>query len=170
MKTLILLSVILIAAELTAQWGISGSYNIRNEQPFNGIGVQLQNKLPFQFPDYGIKIRAGFDYDGIDKEQIYNSLSYNFSAIASFFLRHFYPYAGLSAGADYFTAALTQDEQYIKWNYFISLLGGLEKNILKYFSLFVEAGVYQFLSSFDYPLRDISSTQIKGRAGIIITF
>lgn len=66
-KAILILAGIVLACSLSpnitiAQWGIGGSYEIRDREPENGFGVRLERGILQKFPIVDLGLRAHFSY------------------------------------------------------------------------------------------------------------
>lgn len=157
---------------LNAQWETAGSFNLKNEFPGKGIGIQVGRKLPVQFPGIGLKVRFEAEFYGgkhsvhINDSFINADVSNNnfiLELIAEFFQQFYQPYLGIGLGTGFFS--MEDDPDY---SFLISALAGLEFAFSDSIIPFLELQMINYFSGFQYSLQteDINKNQFKGVIGL----
>ncbi len=155
-----------------AQWEIGVSYLIKNEIPENGIGINVSRNLPYQWPAFGIKARAGVDlfrqqevqtFNGISKESNFTSEDFHIEIIGNFFLRNISPYFGFGSGYGNINVNQLHDGSFL-----INFLAGLNLSINNFIKPYLEVRGFNYFSDFDSSIsgKDISSFQFRAILGI----
>jgi hypothetical protein len=177
-KILLIFLIIIFPSTSFSQMEISGAYYTKNYPAFNGFGGSFSHNLPYQFPDFGVKVRLDGSYFSTENSSSasYKNIDLNISLITSFFYRYFSPYIGLGFGLGNFAAEAEQNaarldsDSYSENNFLLSGLAGIRFNFIGFVIPFVEFQSFRYFSKFEHPSIDakIKPVQLRGVFGINI--
>jgi len=114
MKKFFIILVLIISSTNTngyAQWEVGGSFELRNEDPQSGFGLQVQRSFLNKIVILDTRIRAHFSYfdeenklqtSEVNLSRDFKSFDYGIDAITGFSIGLVEPYAGLGLGAETF--------------------------------------------------------------------
>ena len=170
---LIVSYIILFTIPVFPQWEAGGSFNLKNEIPEKGFGINISRNLPFQWVTIGFKLRFGVDLYRSSEEEKQNDTKvkkkflgedYHIALIGTFFLKNFNPYFGLGTGVGH------QDiNQFDENIFFIGILSGLKFPVTNWLHPYLEISSIKYFSSFieAKTQKDISSFQLKAALGLV---
>lgn len=102
-------------SDATAQWGVGASFERRNDDPQNGIGVHIEHDIVRFIPIVFIRSRAHFSYFTEESSRTIAGIAYSRSKVETYDygaalyggvnLGLLSPYVGIGAGSD-------------KWNFY----------------------------------------------------
>ncbi|MDZ7657971.1 outer membrane protein [Fodinibius sp.] len=166
-----------------AQTSIGASYEIRNEEPKNGLGLRLEREILKKLPIVNLSLRGHFSYfnDDISYEnRTYSTditnYDYGLAAVGGVSLGLLSPYVGLGLGAS--TLDVSRDnlpsgsplnaednDSAIYWNGFV----GAEVSPIPMIKPFVE---YRFedISNYSDELSDIQNSTGRLIFGVSLSF
>jgi opacity protein-like surface antigen len=134
-----------------AQWSIGGSYQIRNDAPKKGFGVQIKRQILRKIPIVDIGLRAHFSYFNEDNRVTAKGVTfgkmkyydYGLDAVGGVPLGFVKPYIGIGIGSNKYKFKSSEDlrsgsDSKVYWNSFI----GVDLTILPILHPFVE---YRFV-------------------------
>jgi hypothetical protein len=125
-----------------AQWSIGASYQIRNETPKKGFGVQIQRRILKPIPLVYIGLRAHFSYFNKENRVSTNGVTlgkvtyydYGLDAIGGVPLGFVKPYVGIGIGSNKYIIKQRGADSRFFWNSFI----GLDLTVIPVFHPFIE--------------------------------
>lgn len=170
----ILFAFFFIPAETAeAQWGAGVSYELRENEPFNGFGLRIQRDVTGALPFVNLGLRAHFSYFSEDVESYRNvgvpaeleSYDFGLAVLGGVSVGLLNPYVGGGLGRESIEAVHSGTEQQVVennslyWNLFV----GAELSPLPVLKPFIE---YRFTRLFDDEGFDYNQ---NGRLAIGIT-
>lgn len=138
----------LTVEESEAQWGIGASYELRDEEPRNGLGVRIEREMFGMIPIVDISMRAHFSYfsENVNRDDPQGSVSGDFetydfglAAVGGIGIGLLKPYVGTGLGIDNTSFDDRDDADSFEdtdfyWNAFV----GAEITMLPFLSPFLE--------------------------------
>lgn len=130
----------MFTTDIHSQWEISSYYKYKNEIPEHGFGLTISRNLPFQFPAFGIKWRAGLDISSSSEEILsgselnemdFTNQEINAEVIVTFFYRVIKPYVGLQTGVGHYAV-----NDFDRYSFILGAVGGIEIPISTWFHFF----------------------------------
>jgi hypothetical protein len=168
-----------------AQWSIGASYEIRQEDPKNGLGARIERDILQQLPIVDLSLRAHFSYfsednrisrEGVSFSQEITSYDYGLAAIGGISVGVVTPYLGLGLGSS--TLDVTRDDlpsgspietdskdSAIYWNGLV----GAKVELLPAIRPFVEYRL-EDVADYEDELRDIKDSNGRWLFGVSIAF
>lgn len=166
----------------SAQWSLGASYEIRNEDPKNGLGARVERDILKSLPIVDMALRAHFSYFNEDisyENRTYTTeitnYDYGLAAVGGVSVGPISPYVGLGLGSS--TLDVQRDDlqgvnrpeessdSSIYWNGFV----GSKISIIPAIKPFVE---YRFedISNYEDELSDIQNSNGRLIFGISLSF
>ncbi len=161
----------------SAQWSLGASYEIRNEDPKNGLGVRLERAILQKLPLVNLGIRAHFSYfnDDISYEnRTYSTeitnYDYGLAAVGGVTVGPISPYVGLGLGSStmdvtYSDAQNPEKDSAVYYNGFV----GAKVSIIPALKPFVEYRL-QDVSNYEQELQNIQESDGRLIFGVSLSF
>lgn len=160
-----------------SQWEVGPLYNIKKNIPSHGFGVHFSRNLPYQFPDFGIKIKGELDIFQQKENSVlpknYISSNIHFSLIGTFYTGFVQPYLGFGFGIEKFSIesnGLQQKDNITKYLFLLNSVAGLKFFINSTVYPFTELQIFKYFYNFNNLniAQNISNLQLIGTIGIIV--
>jgi len=170
--SLLLILPLTFSESAEAQWSLGISYEVRDEEPTNGFGVQLERNILSSVPIVDLGLRTHFSYfnetnslttSGATIDQDFQSFDVGFAALGAVSIGLVSPYVGLGIGWDnssleysenisgsQFGARESFDQSDFYWNAFV----GARVSIIPLINPFIE---YRFSHVSDRGDIDLSN-------------
>jgi hypothetical protein len=158
----LLFLLLILSSVSSAQWSGGISVNLKDEVPKRGVGFIITRNLPFQFPQYGFKVRFEGNYFTQDIDnRVLREKNIFLSLTGTVYFKHIQPY--ISAGGGY--AFLSQNKSALMQG-----LAGVRFTFIKPLYPFIEFKTTYYFSVMYNRWHPLDDLQYTGAAGLRLEF